>query len=78
MKYLAVFILSLYKKIISPILVSVFGHTCRFYPTCGEYSKEAIEKFGVIKGIALSLKRVSRCHPLGGFGYDPVTPANSR
>ena len=45
---------------------------CRFQPTCSEYMIEAIEKFGVIKGIKLGLKRISRCHPGGAYGIDNV------
>ena len=65
-------ILTFYKKAISPILVINLGHACRFTPTCSEYTKEAIAHFGIVKGLLLSLKRVSRCHPFGGYGYDPV------
>jgi putative membrane protein insertion efficiency factor len=45
---------------------------CRFQPTCSEYAIEAIEEYGAIKGTKLALKRLSRCRPGGGFGYDPV------
>lgn len=64
--------LRFYKKFISPILERNFGNACRFTPTCGEYTIEALEKFGTVKGLALGIKRVSRCHPLGSSGYDPV------
>lgn len=62
-----------YKKFISPYLEVVFGKACRFTPTCSEYTIEALEKFGVVKGMELGLKRFSRCHPWGDFGYDPVS-----
>ncbi len=45
---------------------------CRFYPTCSQYTKEAILKHGCIKGCYLGLKRILRCNPLGGYGIDPV------
>ena len=48
-------------------------HTmCRFNPTCSEYMKEAIERYGSFKGIGMGVKRIFRCHPFGKYGYDPV------
>lgn len=58
----------LYQYMISPLLPSA----CRFAPTCSQYTKEAILKHGLLKGGKLALKRISRCHPWGGSGYDPV------
>lgn len=58
----------LYKYAISPLLPD----SCRFVPTCSEYSAEAIEKYGAVKGSYLSLKRILRCHPFHNGGYDPV------
>lgn len=72
MKDFLIRIFSFYKKVISPILEKTFGHACRFTPTCSEYTIEALEKFGTTKGLTLGIKRFSRCHPLGGSGYDPV------
>lgn len=45
---------------------------CRYQPTCSEYSREAFQRFGVIKGFNLTLRRIIRCHPWGGSGYNPV------
>jgi uncharacterized protein len=60
--------LKLYKKWISPILPGA----CRFYPTCSEYSAQSIQKFGICKGISLSIKRLCKCHPFHPGGFDPV------
>ena len=49
-----------------------FHNKCRFYPTCSEYMKEAILEYGCIKGLFLGIKRILRCNPCGGMGYDPV------
>ena len=61
-----------YKFLISPLL----GQSCRYMPTCSEYSIEALKTFGLIKGSFLSLKRILSCHPIkflgGGGGFDPV------
>lgn len=60
--------LRIYKLCISPLLPSA----CRFHPTCSDYMKEAIEKHGVMKGVGLGLRRLSRCHPFREGGFDPV------
>ncbi|NLB42007.1 MAG: membrane protein insertion efficiency factor YidD [Clostridiales bacterium] len=57
-----------YRKWISPM----FPPSCRFYPTCSQYSMQAIEKYGSIKGLYLSLIRVLKCNPLHPGGYDPL------
>jgi putative membrane protein insertion efficiency factor len=57
-----------YQYVISPAI----GPKCRFTPTCSQYTAEALQKHGVIKGLVLGVKRISRCHPGGGSGYDPV------
>ena len=66
--------INLYQRTLSPDHgpLRVFGGTCRFHPTCSEYTKQAVQRFGVMKGLALGAKRVSRCHPLTAGGYDPV------
>jgi uncharacterized protein len=62
----------LYKTIVSPLIVANAGPACRFEPTCSEYACEAIEKFGTVRGSWMALRRVIRCRPGGGWGYDPV------
>jgi len=57
-----------YRYLLSPLL----PNACRFTPTCSEYSAEAIEKYGAVKGSYLSIKRILRCHPFHNGGYDPV------
>ena len=61
-----------YRFLISPIL----GNSCRYLPTCSEYSIDALKTYGLLKGILLSLKRILTCHPIkflgGGEGFDPV------
>lgn len=61
-------LLTLYKRAISPWLPSA----CRFYPTCSEYMREAVVRYGALRGVALGLKRLLRCHPLHQGGFDPV------
>jgi len=60
-----------YQLLVSPILP---GHSCRFLPTCSHYGMEAVEVHGALWGGWLTLRRVLRCHPWGGSGYDPVPP----
>jgi putative membrane protein insertion efficiency factor len=60
----------LYQRAISPLLPPA----CRFTPTCSEYAVQAIEAYGASKGGWLALRRLARCHPWGGSGYDPVPP----
>jgi len=65
----ALFALRCYKSYLS----FFFAGACRFEPTCSQYCYEAVERFGVLRGIWLGVKRLSRCHPFSGkFGYDPV------
>lgn len=57
-----------YQFAISPLI----GPKCRFTPTCSQYAKEALQKYGPLKGSWLAIKRIGRCNPWGGHGYDPV------
>lgn len=61
-------IIKFYQWGISPLI----GPACRYQPTCSRYTAEAIKKYGPWKGSILGIKRISRCHPWGGHGYDPV------
>ena len=67
-KILILILLKAYKFLISPVL----GTNCRFLPSCSDYAYEAIINKGVIKGGALAIKRLTKCHPWGKSGYDPV------
>lgn len=68
MKYLFLAIIRLYQKFISPIKPA----TCRFYPTCSQYGKESITRFGAVKGGYLTIKRIVKCQPFHQGGFDPV------
>ncbi len=68
MKYLLVALITVYQKMLSPWLPDA----CRFTPTCSQYAKEAMLKYGLLRGLGLSLKRLSKCHPFHAGGYDPV------
>lgn len=71
MKKVAIAVLQVYKRFISPML----PNACRFVPSCSEYAMEAVERHGVVHGGALAAWRVMRCNPLGGHGLDPVPVA---
>lgn len=68
MRELVVLSLRFYKRWISPLLPSA----CRFYPTCSDYMRQAVEKHGAFRGVYLGLRRLSKCHPFHAGGYDPV------
>ena len=71
MKKICIFLLKIYKKYISPIF-HFHGVNCKYYPTCSEYYKQAIEKYGVIKGSFLGFIRILKCNPFSKGGYDPL------
>ncbi|MFC0231423.1 membrane protein insertion efficiency factor YidD [Bhargavaea ullalensis] len=68
MKHLFILIIKFYRKAISPLTPP----SCRFYPTCSAYGLEAFEKHGAVKGLWLTVRRISKCHPFHDGGYDPV------
>lgn len=70
MKYVFLALIRFYQLTFS----SFMGRTCRFTPSCSEYAKQAFLLHGSRKGAILTLKRISKCHPWGGSGYDPVPP----
>jgi putative membrane protein insertion efficiency factor len=79
LKKLLILPIRIYQWTISPLI----GPRCRYQPTCSHYMVEAIQECGIFKGTWLGIKRIGRCHPWGGHGYDPVpkkpadTPAKS-
>lgn len=63
-----VLLVRIYSYVISPLL----GTNCRYEPTCSTYAIEALQKYGAFRGTALAARRIARCHPWGGSGYDPL------
>jgi len=68
MSKLILWVIKVYQKVISPWTPK----TCRFHPTCSEYSYQAVKKYGAFKGGFKSIKRISKCHPFNSGGYDPL------
>jgi putative membrane protein insertion efficiency factor len=68
MKFLVIDILGIYKAMVSPFLPPA----CRFEPTCSQYARDAVEKYGAIKGSWMAVKRILRCQPFCEGGHDPV------
>ncbi|PMP68208.1 MAG: membrane protein insertion efficiency factor YidD [Thermodesulfobacterium geofontis] len=77
-KKLIIKFIQFYQKFISPIFSTYLGINCRFYPSCSQYAKEAIERFGLLKGGYLGFKRFLRCHPFSSGGYDPLFSESSK
>jgi putative membrane protein insertion efficiency factor len=68
MTRIIIMLINIYKITLS----GLFPNTCRFLPTCSSYAKESFEKHGLWNGLRLTINRILRCRPGGGFGYDPV------
>ncbi|MBA3350983.1 MAG: membrane protein insertion efficiency factor YidD [Blastocatellia bacterium] len=68
MKYVVLDLLSLYKAVVSPFLPPA----CRFEPTCSEYARQAVDKYGAVRGTWMGVKRILRCQPFCKGGHDPV------
>lgn len=73
MKKFLIFLIKIYQKIPGP-----WHDSCRFTPTCSNYAIEAIDNYGALKGSWMALKRIMRCNPFGGYGYDPVPSKNKK
>lgn len=68
MSRLILFLIRGYQKLLSPL----FAGSCRYYPSCSHYTYEAVERYGWLRGSAMGVRRVLRCHPFAKGGYDPV------
>ena len=71
MKKILIKLINFYQKKISPALQSKDIH-CKFYPTCSEYTKQAISKYGALKGTWIGIRRIFKCNPFSKGGYDPL------
>ncbi|MDE0197897.1 MAG: membrane protein insertion efficiency factor YidD [Caldilineaceae bacterium] len=68
MRAVLLLLISLYQRGISPLM----GSNCRFFPTCSQYTYEAVERYGAAQGVWMGLRRICRCHPWNPGGFDPV------
>jgi hypothetical protein len=71
MKKIGIILINFYQKYVSK-LFKFKGVNCKYYPTCSEYTKQAIEKYGLVKGCFLGFKRIIKCNPFSKGGYDPL------
>ncbi|MGH8529160.1 MAG: membrane protein insertion efficiency factor YidD [Nevskiales bacterium] len=75
MRRLLIAVVRAYQRLLSPVLHAVAGPRCRFYPSCSQYSVEALQRHGALHGSWLAARRVCRCHPFNAGGHDPVPAA---
>jgi putative membrane protein insertion efficiency factor len=68
MSRLVIFFISIYQRTLSPLL----GDCCRFYPSCSAYTIQALQQYGLVKGLFMGLRRILKCHPFHPGGYDPL------
>ena len=68
----AVGVVAIYRATVSPVIHAINGPACRFEPSCSVYARDAIAEYGIVRGGAMAIWRVTRCNPLGGHGFDPV------
>ena len=73
----AIVLIDLYRAMLSPLLTAATGPSCRFEPTCSAYAREAIARHGVLAGGRMTVSRLARCRPAGGWGHDPVLHEHS-
>ena len=66
--YPLIFIIKIYQFIVSPLI----GQNCRYLPTCSEYAIESLKLHGLLRGSFFTIRRILKCHPLGGHGFDPI------
>jgi putative membrane protein insertion efficiency factor len=71
-RFSAIAAIDFYHEILSPLVVATAGPACRFEPCCSRYARDAIAEYGVLRGAVMGFRRLGRCRPSGGWGYDPV------
>lgn len=71
MRQIFIIVIKIYQKLISPVFKQL-GIECKYYPTCSEYTKQAILKYGTVKGMYIGIKRILKCNPFSKGGYDPL------
>ena len=70
--------IAIYRALLSPLLLTLGGPACRFEPSCSEYARQALAEHGLSRGLYLTMHRLMRCRPRGGWGYDPVPAREMR